>query len=561
MSKGPLLDANDVMSCPHRVALDRGGPQTAAPFVATVSIERRRREAVAQRDSVRALWENSLDLVAPRGASDTMAALERGAELVWQPTLPDDLVSGRRTRLDALIRVGREGTFRYAPLVVKNHELTTAASTRRILSSSLDKPRPADATWVGGVGIRRATASIKKDFAALYQAAHHLKNLGHAGHPAFGGIVDRSQNLWWFELAHVEGPLSWRDFDARFAQRRDVLQRRDAWELDGSPFPTTPFWHKECDECAYAAGCRGILEERNDVSLVRSSSFDEQVLLREAGIATRHDLAQLNPELARRSRQIIMDPAAPLDPSVVLGRGVDQLDELIYRARVFTAGTFLRKVDISHVACPTGDVEIDVDMESYDDVTYLWGARVRAPGVEGVSEGYVSFGHFTANLAPQEGSIFDEFWSWFEQIRKWCSTRGLQFRAYCFFASAENGAMRQALDRGASSSRDDVESFIASPDWVDLHEIVKRVIQTDGPLGLKVVAPAAGFNWRDDDPGGENSMAWFEEALAGDVSSRQRILDYNEDDCAATAALRDWLNGAARQLPHRDDPDGPWTRA
>ena len=52
-------------------------------------------------------------------------------------------------------------------------------------------------------------------------------------------------------------------------------------------------------------------------------------------------------------------------------------------------------------------------------------------------------------------------------------------------------------------------------------------------------------------------MLWYEVARGtGDeaIVSRQRILDYNEDDCRATAALRDWLNGGARDLPHRDGP-------
>ena len=51
-------------------------------------------------------------------------------------------------------------------------------------------------------------------------------------------------------------------------------------------------------------------------------------------------------------------------------------------------------------------------------------------------------------------------------------------------------------------------------------------------------------------------MRWYESARdAGDDATawRQRILDYNEDDCRATQALRDWLNGAARDLAHRDD--------
>ena len=53
-------------------------------------------------------------------------------------------------------------------------------------------------------------------------------------------------------------------------------------------------------------------------------------------------------------------------------------------------------------------------------------------------------------------------------------------------------------------------------------------------------------------------MLWYEAARRDDspgaVASRERIMAYNEDDCRATKALRDWLNGPARLLAHRDDP-------
>jgi len=77
-------------------------------------------------------------------------------------------------------------------------------------------------------------------------------------------------------------------------------------------------------------------------------------------------------------------------------------------------------------------------------------------------------------------------------------------------------------------------------------------------LGLKQLAASAGFQWRDVNPSGEASMLWYEVATRADNSeaatSRQRILDYNEDDCRATKSLRDWLNGPAKSLAHRDDP-------
>ena len=55
-------------------------------------------------------------------------------------------------------------------------------------------------------------------------------------------------------------------------------------------------------------------------------------------------------------------------------------------------------------------------------------------------------------------------------------------------------------------------------------------------------------------------MLWYEGAIVpGDegLALQQRILEYNEDDCRATMALRDWLNDGASRLPHRDEPTTP----
>jgi predicted RecB family nuclease len=100
---------------------------------------------------------------------------------------------------------------------------------------------------------------------------------------------------------------------------------------------------------------------------------------------------------------------------------------------------------------------------------------------------------------------------------------------------------------------DPVEAFLASPEWVDLYEVSRALLQTEGAMGLKNLAPEAGFHWRDDSPSGEASMAWFDHAIREGEPWRTRILEYNEDDCRATQALRDWLNGAATSLIHRDD--------
>jgi predicted RecB family nuclease len=215
------------------------------------------------------------------------------------------------------------------------------------------------------------------------------------------------------------------------------------------------------------------------------------------------------------------------------------------------------------MGCPTADVEVDVDMESYDDATYLWGANVTLnEPVNGALEGYVTFVEWDELTPESEARNFAAFWQWLTNLRQICQAQGRSFAAYCFWAQAEDGAMNRAAATPVAGgpTLHELNQFrqLVPSAWIDLHDLAKEQIQTEGPLGLKQLASAAGFEWRDVNPSGEASMLWYEVATRGvdlDAAlSRQRILDYNEDDCRATKALRDWLNGPAKSLAHRDDP-------
>jgi predicted RecB family nuclease len=62
------------------------------------------------------------------------------------------------------------------------------------------------------------------------------------------------------------------------------------------------------------------------------------------------------------------------------------------------------------------------------------------------------------------------------------------------------------------------------------------------------LAKYLGFIWRDTHPSGAASIEWFHRWVeSGDLAIKQRILDYNEDDCRATRVLLDGI----RRLPVR----------
>ena len=80
---------------------------------------------------------------------------------------------------------------------------------------------------------------------------------------------------------------------------------------------------------------------------------------------------------------------------------------------------------------------------------------------------------------------------------------------------------------------------------VDLSPITTRAFAfpTYGE-SLKDVAKALGFNWRHQDVSVLTSVVLYLTYIKSggkDGDSKQKILDYNEDDCKATMYVFDWL--------------------
>ena len=224
------------------------------------------------------------------------------------------------------------------------------------------------------------------------------------------------------------------------------------------------------------------------------------------------------------------------------------------RARVGASPAY-RTRGVDAVTVPRADIEVDVDMENTNDGCYLWGALVtdRAPGRAAAP--YVGFASWDPDIEAGELVAFEEFWSWLTEERARAAAEGATFRAYCYSRSAEQGQMRRIADRIGRGRRDEVDEFFASDEWVDLLEVVRAQLITGRSMGLKETAPLAGFAWRADDGGGTLAIVKYEQATdeesspAARAAAQEWILEYNEDDVRATAALREWLDGPARDLP------------
>ena len=169
------------------------------------------------------------------------------------------------------------------------------------------------------------------------------------------------------------------------------------------------------------------------------------------------------------------------------------------------------------------------------DLCYLHGF-VEREGGNSATERYVSF--FAGSRLDEEDAF----------RLAWNHIRATQPTALYFYSSYERTVyLRLASRYPDAASEEEVKSLFASEIAFDLYEELVRS-STEWPthdLSIKTLASFLGFNWRDPEPSGAASVRWYHDWKAsGDPRNRQRILDYNQDDCRAMRVLVD----AAREI-------------
>ena len=558
-----VLDAYAARSCPLKTANAFGA--TPAPPKREVPPPAFFHDADAVEAEVfgllRAGVASFVDLRALRRApaadqeAAALRAIHEGFELIVGPLLPRDYTGHRSGRPSALLRRGGG----YTPVVVKFHRVWESAgpTDRPQEFSILEEP--------GRVlelpGRRFRWGSRLK---AALQAAHHWRLLEATGHAASEPVVgvigterlavpgaeSRRQHLaiTWLDLAAplaspnptlVDEPGSAAPVSAleRYDFEHDfrVLLAREAMQF-GAARSMTPVVNRECRFCVWQEHCAGQLPEDELSKRIAKAPLDwhEVLTLRALGVHTVGDLAEADlDELSGRYLPRVSHRDG----------GEDRLRLAHRRARLLVSGVELERTTAGPIPLPPHDLEIDLDIEtSADDHAYLWGFHVddRATG----RRYYQAFDSFADLDAAGERELAARAFGWLAQI-----TQGRDAAVYHYsdYETLRVQRLAAALaERGEAALAEWVRGFAAAS-FVDLFAVVKAHFFGANGLGLKVVAAAAaGFAWRDEEPGGLASQSWFADAVhaaAPDAreAARTRVLQYNEDDVLATWHLRAWL--------------------
>ena len=483
----------------------------------------------------------------------TRQALDAATPIICGALMEPDLDARRLGEIDILVSTGRtvsgSGRPEYRAIDVKSHRCTKNIDDPADLQGEVT-----DLQLVTPGAMPGLEPKYRED--DCLQLAHYhrlLQATGHAEqdddtHAVSGGILGSEGVVAWFDLQrpqwatitpqvvrgddgesigyHRRGRSTKRTtldrYDFEFTFRLKVVDTARE-RVDRSVEPIVhPVKVKECERCDWRDVCDADLRERDDVSLVKSVGYPEWRVHRFMGIDTCSQLAELDADEA-----VERYADTPLTEKALRSQ--------INEARSAVAGTPIVRPTWDEAAISRGDLEIDLDMENADHV-YLWGALLaKVPSDWPEAAGtYVPFVSFEPLDEDGERALADRLWAWLRYLLDRAVDEGLTARVY-FYSPVETTMLRRLV------SSEELEAVVSSDRWVDLFPLMRQKFWSNWGHGLKVTATASGFAWRDNDPGGYASMQWYADAMAGleRDANIERILTYNEDDCRATAALRD----------------------
>lgn len=517
----------------------------------------------------------------------TVAAMEAGVPVIWNARLPK--VDGRTGEPDLLIRADEDqsdGRPAYHPVDVKHHKALAAAKREyrwQVSNLGALTLEDAKATSLGGGKPR-----LDDDM----QLAHYrrmLEGLGFASGEPWGGVIGKEQVVLWRRLDEPRHSrlTALEKYDSSFSVVHAVAKAA-VEDAEAGPL-VAPEWKDECRECPWRVVCHDELVEMDHITLIPGITPRRAAVHYQRGVKSRLSLAKLDTATATLVDADVDvaavihsakhhangdDPAGALvDAAVAKSAGIETVADLrrldvktaaysgcgaglvaeIDAARVAKTRTVSRARGFEHISVPRARFEMDVDIEDADGRCYLIGVadtwRMKVGGSIKTRTDFHAFVDWTAS-DEGEARIFAAFWSYLNEQQEKAKAQKWGFRVY-HYSDHETRYFRHLARKHAGAegvpSLEELEAFLSSESWTDLYRLVKtQVVWPTEDLGLKTIAHHCGFNWRDDEPGGANSVAWYYDAVGADdedarEAARQRVIDYNEDDVLATLAIRDWL--------------------
>ena len=397
--------------------------------------------------------------------------------------------------------------------------------------------RVAAPTGLGGWGYEVADAKLARRATsdALLQLCNYSEH------------VARIQGCWPRRMEVVTG-----DGDRQWVPVVDVLsyyraaKRRLEDAVDGPPLELYPDPVAHCGRCPWGSECSRRRRDDDHLSLVAGMRSDSRVKLGRSGVTT----------VAQLATHPVGVP--------VRGMGQATLERLIHQARlqlrqradgqvhyeVLPAGGEMRGLALLPPPSP-GDLFFDIEGDPWHGsggLEYLWGVVGRAAAGEPSA--------YTALWAHDPHSEKAAFEAFVDRVMAGLEADpGMHVYHY---APYEVTALRKLMGRYASREAE-VDRLLRGEVLVDLYRVVRHGVRiSQEGYGLKKLEPLfLGSRQGDITDGGSSIVAYERWLETGDASILESLRAYNEIDCRATEALRDWLEQRRLELAARAGQEPP----
>jgi predicted RecB family nuclease len=483
----------DLMCCPHRVALDAFGDpalrEEANPFVQLLW----ERGTLYEREVIAKLKEPFLDvsgLESREKEQQTLQAIARGEPLIYGGRLSADDLLG----MPDLLRKVQGG---YVPGDIK-----AAAAEEGAGEDSDGRPKLHYAVQL----------ALYVDLLERHGAS--------AGRRGFIWDIDGEEVP--YDLTQPQNSTStetlWDQYQLALAGARAILARHT--------IPQAAY-ASVCKLCHWHTTCIDQLTQANDLTLIPHLSRTARDAM-QGRIATITQLAASDPAGFIKGKKTVFKHV-----------GAERLRQFHARAVMLKQDMpqpFLRAA-VTLRMLPT-ELFFDVEVDPLRDICYLHGIVDRLEGDNG-SERFVSFFCEEPTPAAEREAFAGAFAYLSNQVDS----------VIYYYSKYERTIYRKLQAKYPDvCTADEIERLFEPPRAVDLYfDVVHKA--TEWPTrdhGLKTLAAYLGFDWRDKHPSGAASIEWFDRwARDRDPAVRQRILDYNEDDCRATRVLLDGIRALA----------------
>lgn len=306
----------------------------------------------------------------------------------------------------------------------------------------------------------------------------------------------------------------WQDYEDALHEAQAIVNRS---------VTTLPAFGAVCKLCHWYTACIRQLKDTNDLTMIPELGRSKRDAMT-SSIRTVVQLASTDPESFVSGSK-----------SVFPGIGPDTLRKFHERAKLLSEKDG-KAYTRAPIVFPRHDRELffDIEVDPMRDICYLHGfvERLRR---DNATERFVAT--FAEAATPEaEKKAFSEAWHYIQE-RQPCTIY--------YYSKYERTIYRTLQQKYPDvCGADDIEQLFDPGNAIDLYnDVVKKT--TEWPtwdFSIKTLAKYLGFSWRDTHPSGAASIEWFHRWIKlADPAIRQRILDYNEDDCRATRVLRDAL--------------------